>query len=211
MKEMTFGDLRLAPTGRTVHVRGQSAGKVDDLRGTAELFSVRSPEWEMIIRHNRWDNGQQDIALHDRGTAPQRFDRFRSARRLGIHPVPTGGACFLELKQAQMGENDHPTLRQVGLADLSLVAGCDVNLVLVRMGATVGTRSSLIGDTGSHGSICCARFPARPLKWRWLPTSSRVSRPSISRSGLSFSEARSQVAGRSGGAKRSASVLLAEG
>ena len=44
MKEMILGDLRLAPTGRTVRVMGQSATKTADLQGTAELFSVRSPK-----------------------------------------------------------------------------------------------------------------------------------------------------------------------
>ncbi len=43
MKEMTLGDLHLAPTGRTVPVTGQSATKTPDLQGTAELFSVRAP------------------------------------------------------------------------------------------------------------------------------------------------------------------------
>jgi len=33
MKEMILGDLRLAPTGRTVRVMGQSATKTADLRG----------------------------------------------------------------------------------------------------------------------------------------------------------------------------------
>ena len=77
MKELTLGDLHLAPTGRTVGVTGQSAAKTDDLWGTAELFSVRSLAWQMTIAHNRWDNGHQDTRVHDRGTAPQRFDRFR--------------------------------------------------------------------------------------------------------------------------------------
>ena len=61
--------------------------------------------------------------------------------------------------QAQMGENDHPTLRKVELAELSLGAGCDITAVLTKMGAKVGTRASLIGDTSSHGSRYCARFP----------------------------------------------------
>ena len=121
MKEMSFGDLRLAPTGRIVHVKGQSAGKIDDLRGTAELFSVRSPEWEMTIAHNRWDNGHQDIVLYKRGTAPQRFDRFRSARRLGIHPVLTGGACFVELEQARLGGERSPNPAERGIG--AVVAG----------------------------------------------------------------------------------------
>jgi hypothetical protein len=158
MKEMTLGDLYLAPTGRTVPVTGQSATKTDDLRGTAELFTVRSPAWEMTIAHNRWDNGDRDIVLYDRGTAPQRFDRFRSARRLGLTPVGTG-ECYVELMQAQIGENDHPTLRKVELAELSRGAGCDVRAVLTKMGAKVGTRASLIGDTSRHGSRYCARFP----------------------------------------------------
>ncbi len=158
MKEMTLGDLHLAPTGQTVPVMGQSATKTDDLRGTAEFFTVRSPEWEMTIAHNRWDNGDQDIVLHDRGTAPQRFDRFRSARRLGLTPVGTG-ECSVELMQAHMGENDHPALRKVDLAELSQGVGCDVTTVLIKMGAKVGTRASLIGDTSKHGSRYCARFP----------------------------------------------------
>ncbi len=158
MNEMTLGDLHLASTGRTVAVTGQSATKTADLRGTAELFSVRSPAWEMIIAHNRWSNGDQDIVLYDRGTAPQRFDRFRSARRLGLTPVGTG-ECSVELMQAQMGEGDHPTLRKVELEELSLGAGCDVTAVLTKMGATVGTRASLIGDTSKHRSRYCARFP----------------------------------------------------
>ncbi len=113
----------------------------------------------MIIAHNRWNNGDQDIVLYDRGTAPQRFDRFRNARRLGLLPVGTGDECSVELMQAQMGVNDHPALRKVGLAELSLGAGCDVTAVLTQMGAKVGTRASLVGDTTRNGSRYCARFP----------------------------------------------------
>ena len=158
MKKMTLGDLRLAPTGRTVHVTGQSATKTAGLQGTTELFSVRSPAWEMTIAHNRWNNGDQDIVLHDRGTAPQRFDRFRSARRLGLATAGTG-ECSVELMQAQIGDNDHPTLRKVGFTELSRGAGCDVTAVLTKMGAKVGTREALIGDTSSHRSRYCATFP----------------------------------------------------
>ena len=61
--------------------------------------------------------------------------------------------------QAQMGENDHPTLRKVELEELSRVAGCDVTAVLTKMGAKVGTRASLIGDTSERRSRYCARFP----------------------------------------------------
>ena len=63
-----------------------------------------------------------------------------------------------------MGENDHPTLRKVDLAELSLGAGCDVTAVLTRMGAKVGTRESLIGDTSSHRSRYCARFPCHAIE-----------------------------------------------
>jgi hypothetical protein len=111
MNEMILGDLHLASTGRTVAARGQSATKTANLRGTAELFSVRSRAWEMTIAHNRWNNGDRDIVLHDRGTAPQRFDRFRSTDRLGLTPVGTD-ECYVGLMQAQMGKNDHPTLRR---------------------------------------------------------------------------------------------------
>ncbi|MGH7641970.1 MAG: hypothetical protein ACRENX_02975 [Candidatus Dormibacteria bacterium] len=159
MNEMTLGDLHVASTGRTVAVTGQSATKTADLRGRAELFSVRSAAWEMIIAHNRWSNGDREIVLHNRGTAPQRFDRFRSARRLGLTRIGAG-ECFVELMQAQMGERDHPTLRKVELAELSLGAGCDAKAVLTEMGAKVGTRASVIGDTGNHGSRYCARFPS---------------------------------------------------
>ena len=65
MNEMILGGLHLASTGRTVPVTGQSAAtKTADLRGTAELFSVRSPEWEMTIAHNRWNNGDRDVTSH---------------------------------------------------------------------------------------------------------------------------------------------------
>lgn len=159
MKEMTLGDLHLASIGQTVRVMGQSATKTGDLWGTAELFSVRSRAWEMTIANNRWDNGDRDVRLHGRGTAPQRFDRFRSTGRLGLTPVGTD-EYSVELMQAQMRENDHPALRKVDLAELSLGAGCDVTAVLTEMGAKVGTRTSLIGDTSKqHGSRYCAKFP----------------------------------------------------
>ena len=164
MKEMTLGSLHLAPTGRATGVTGQSAAKTDDLRGTAELFSVRSPAWEMTIAHNRWDNGHQDIRVHNRGTAPQRFDRFRSARRLGLSRVKSGGDCYVELMQAQMDENDHPALRKVELDELSEGAGCDVTTVLTRMGARVGTRASLLGDTSNARSRYCARFACHAVE-----------------------------------------------
>jgi hypothetical protein len=158
MKEMILGDLHLASTGRTVRVMGQSATKTADLRGTAELSSVRSPAWDMTIAYNRWDNGDRDIVLHDRGTAPQRFDSFRRSRRLGLTPIGTG-ECYVELMQARMGDNDHPALRKVELAELSRGAGCDVTAVLTKMGAKVGTRAALIGDTSNRRSLYCARFP----------------------------------------------------
>jgi len=164
MKEMILGDLHLASAGQTVRRTGQSAAKTDDLQGTAELFSVRSPEWEMTIAYNRWDNGDQDIALYDRGTAPQRFDSFRRSRRLGLIPVRTSGECSVELMQAQMGENDHPTLRKVELTELSLGAECDITAVLTGMGAKVGTRASLNEDTSKHGSRYCARFPCHAIE-----------------------------------------------
>jgi hypothetical protein len=164
MKDMTLGDLHLASTGQIVPVMGQSATKAADLRGTAELFSVRSTAWEMTIAHNRWSNGDREIVLHDRGTAPQRFDSFRRSRRLGLIPVGTDDECSVELMQAQMGENDHPTLRKVDLAELSLGADCDVTAVLTEMGAKVGTRASLIGDTSKHGSRYCARFPCHAIE-----------------------------------------------
>jgi len=159
MNEKTLGDLQLASTGRTEPAMGQSANKTPDLRGTAELFSVHSPVWEMTIAHNRWSNGDRDIVLYERRTAPQQFDRFRSARRLGLTPVGTDDECYVELMQAQIGERDHPTLRKVELSELSLGAGCDVTAVLTEMGAKVGTRASLIGDTSNHRSRYCARFP----------------------------------------------------
>ena len=114
----------------------------------------------MTIAHNRWINGDRDVRLHDRGTAPQQFDRFTSTGRLGLAPVGTD-ECYVELMQAQMGENDHPTLRKVELEELSQGAGCDVEAVLTKMGAKVGTRASLIGDTSKRRSRYCARFPSR--------------------------------------------------
>jgi len=164
MKKMTLGDLHLASTGQTVRVTGQSAAKTDDLPGTAGLFSVRSPKWEMTIAYNRWDNGHRDIVLYDRGMAPQRFDSFRRSRRLGLIPVGTDDECYVELMRAQMRENDHPTLRKVDLEELSRGADCDVRAVLTGMGAKVGTRASLIGDTSNHGSRYCARFPCHAIE-----------------------------------------------
>lgn len=163
MGEMTLGDLHLASTGRTVRVIGQSATKKDDLQGTAELFRVRSPAWEMAIAHIRWNNGDQDIRLHHRETAPQRFDRFRSTSRLGLNPAGSG-EWYVELMQARMKENDHPALRNMGLAELSLGAGCDVPAVLTEMGAKVGTRESLLGDTSNRRSRYCARFPRHAIE-----------------------------------------------
>jgi len=158
MKEIILDDLHLVSAGRTVRVTGQSATKAPDLRGTAELFGVRSRAWEMTIALNHWNNGDRDIALHDRGTAPQRFDSFRRSRRLGLTPVGAN-QCSVELMQAQMGENEHPTLRKVELAELSRGASCDVTAVLTKMGAEVGTRALLIADTSKHRSRYCARFP----------------------------------------------------
>lgn len=160
MKKMILGDLKLVPTGQTVRLKGQSAAKARS-EGKADLFNVSSPSWELSIAYCWWDNRDQDVRLHDCGRAPQRFDRFRSARRLGVHPATSSaGEWYVDLMQARMGENDHPVLRKVELAELSLDAHCDVQGVLSRMGAKVGTRESLIRDISRHGSRYCAKFPA---------------------------------------------------
>lgn len=163
MKPMTLSDLHVASTGQIVRVAGQSATKTDDLRGRAELFSVSSRKWEMTVAHSRWENGDQDVKLYYRGTAPQRFDRLRSTCRLGLIPIRRSEFC-VELMQARMGENDHPRLRKAGLNELSRPAGCDVRAVLSEMGAEVGIREALIGDTTRHRSRLCARFPRHDIE-----------------------------------------------
>ena len=159
MKEMTLGDLHLASMGQTVHLTdGQSARKTDNLQGTAELFSVTSSEWKLTVAHTRWDNGDQDVRVHHRGTAPPRFDRFRSTRRLGLTPFG-GRRYYVDLMQARMmGEDDHPSLRKADLSELSW-RDCDVRSVLTKMGAEVGTRELLLGDTSRNRTRYCATFP----------------------------------------------------
>lgn len=55
-------------------------------------------------------------------------------------------------------------LRKVELAELSLAAGCDVRAVLTKMGAKVGTRESIIGDTSRHRSRYCAAFSQHAIE-----------------------------------------------
>ena len=54
---------------------------------------------------------------------------------------------------------NRPNVRSGSVAGPPPGAGCDVTAVLTEMGAKVGTRASLIGDTSNQRSRYCARFP----------------------------------------------------
>ena len=91
---------------------------------------------------------------------PLRSHSIVSEARAASASSPSGptGECYVELMQAQMGENDHPAFRKVDLAELSW-GDCDVTAVLTEMGAKVGTRAEINGDTSTRRSRYCARFP----------------------------------------------------
>ena len=60
-----------------------------------------------------------------------------------------------------MGQNDHPTLRKVDLAELSLGASCDVSHSGADRNGCQGRHPRVTHwDTSKqHGSRYCARFP----------------------------------------------------
>jgi len=162
--EVLLGDLLLKDLHEQKAIsHSQTATTVDDVGGVARIFEVRGPSWTVAVARYRWENGESDVRLFDRGNAPSIFDRLLHSLRMSEYECSEGLRARLE--QARIGPGNVPRRAKADLTELDSGAGTAVAAALTAVGASgVGTAEDLFGDSG----------PARSWVWVTYPVSAAV-------------------------------------
>ena len=133
-------------------------------------FHVTNDKIDLRIGYAIFINGERDIRTLEVQKEFNTFGRLVHGLRLAIQPVPDNHRdLYAELRQALPKDNFdkhetlHPTTSEV---DLDQGSGLSVFEELRKVGAQVGTKQNLLGETGKRGPYLCIRFPKDNL---WVP------------------------------------------
>jgi hypothetical protein len=133
-------------------------------------FHVTNDKIDLRIGYAIFINGERDIRTLEVQKEFNTFGRLVHGLRLAIQPVPDNHRdLYAELRQAlpkdtfDKHETLHPTTSEV---DLDQGSGLSVSEELRKVGAQVGTKQNLLGETGKRGPYLCVRFPKDNL---WPP------------------------------------------
>jgi len=142
------------------------------LKSVGELvqFYVGGESVGLLLGYAKFINGERDIRTLNVYKEFNTFDRLKHGLRLTIKPVPDDPRKFYaELRQAFPKDNFnkhetlHPTTSEM---DLDQGAGLSVFEELKKVGAEVGTKKELLGETGKRFPYLCIRFSKDNL---WAP------------------------------------------
>lgn len=135
--------------------RKKSVGKIAPFHVTDEGIDIR-------IGYAIFINGERDIRTLEVQKEFNTFGRLVHGLRLAIQPVRSDHRdLYAELRQAlpkdafDKHETLHPTTSEI---DLDQGAGLAVFEELKKVGAQVGTKRELLGETGKRGPYLCIRF-----------------------------------------------------
>lgn len=133
-------------------------------------FHITDDRVDIRIGYAIFINGERDIRTLEVQKELNTFGRLVHGLRLAIQSVPDDRRnLYAELRQAlpkdafAKHETLHPTTSEY---DLDQGAGLSVFSELRKVGAEVGTKSELIGETGKRSPYLCTRFSKDNL---WAP------------------------------------------
>jgi len=138
--------------------------------GKLMQFFVKGDGVGILLGYAKFINGERDIRTLHVYKEFSTFDRLKHGLRLTLQPVPDDHRkLYAELRQAFPKDNFnkhetlHPTISEM---DLDHGAGLSVFEELKKVGADVGTKQELLGETGKRFSYLCVRFSKENL---WAP------------------------------------------
>jgi hypothetical protein len=134
-------------------------------------FQVTDDRVDLRIAYAIFINGERDIRTLEVQKEFNTFGRLIHGLRLAIQPVSNNShVLYAELRQAfpkesfDKHETLHPTVSEI---DLDQGAGLSVFEELKKVGAEVGTKQELLGESGKRSPYLCVRFLKENL---WAPT-----------------------------------------
>lgn len=141
----------------------KSFGKVIPFHVTDDRIDIR-------LGYAIFTNGERDIRTLDVQKEFNTFGRLKHGLRLAIQPVQDNPRkLYAELRQAfpkdrfDKHETLHPTISEL---DLDQGAGLSLFSELRKVGAEVGTKQELLGESGKRSPYLCALFSKDNL---WVP------------------------------------------
>jgi hypothetical protein len=157
-RTLHLGQLVVEETGELRSIRGETASRVQNQRGTGRIFNVEGAAGlNLEVADVTWTNGHRDVRVVSRRESPEIYDRLRERLRLGVHPYKD--LLYVTLDQARIKEERWANTYKAGLGELAAGAGVDVKEQLLELGARlVVTRAVGLGDRSSHGGKVCAIF-----------------------------------------------------
>lgn len=143
--------------------RKKSVGRIIPFHVTDNRIDIR-------IGYAIFVNGERDIRTLEVEKEFNTFGRLIHGLRLAIQPVPDDHHdLYAELRQAlpkdtfSRHETLHPITSEI---DLDQGAGLSVFDELKNVGAQVGTKQELLGETGKRAPYLCIRFHKDHI---WVP------------------------------------------
>jgi hypothetical protein len=148
---------------------GYTASRKWDV-GRVIPFHVIGERIDINLGYIIFSCGERDIRVLEIQAEYDTFERLKHGLRLTMRPVPgEPRSLYIELKQAFSSnaftkhETLHPTYSE---SDLDAGARMPVLGELRKIGAVVGTKEVVIGDTGRTAKHLSAHFPKDNL---WVP------------------------------------------
>jgi len=143
--------------------KGETESGVE-CHGLATVYELTSHHgWSLKVFDVSWENGERDVRAVDcRGpNLPLRLARLAHGLRLDVKKESSGNLS-VTLRQARLKRNSQeewPRLYKATPDELLDGAKRSVTSELRKLGAKVGSRRELLGDTSSHKNCLCAIFP----------------------------------------------------
>lgn len=155
---LELGQLLVEETGETRPMRGETAARVDGMKGTGRIFTVSGPDGlNLEVTDVTWQNKGRDVRVLARRGSPEIYDILRERLRLGV--LGHKDKLYVELSQARLKEPRWANVFKASVGDLKRGAGIDVKEKLLEVGATlVTTREVALNDGSPRGGYLCAVF-----------------------------------------------------
>ena len=148
---------------------GYTVAKVKSI-GKFIPFHVTDERIDLLLGYVVFINGERDIRTRDIHKDFNTFERLKRGIRLSLLPVTDNPRkLYAELRQAfpkdrfDTHQTLHPTASEM---DLDQGAGLSVFEELKKVGAEVGTKQELLGETGKRSPYLSVRFSKDNL---WAP------------------------------------------
>lgn len=158
--DVTVGQVSVTISDESVAIEGEAVngGRQSGLVVPCEIHTPDGGILEVGL--TSWEHGDRDVRCFKRLAGPIMYDRLVHGARLGV-AGKRDGEWDTELGILRFHDDRHPTVVKAAWEDLDTVlAGSAQQFLLDRGASRVGTKETVIGDTGKRRGYLMMVSPA---------------------------------------------------